>query len=208
MIKHSKFQTHTGVIFDLLDPSPDMVKIDDIAFALSHLCRWNGHHGWYSVAEHCVHASRLCYEHSLGGLMHDAQEAYTGDVISPMKRALRARTGHDPYSAFDTVEERIADVIASALDLYVYEPSRERRAVADDSLIERIPASRRPLYCEPEVERADLCMLRIEVLAFCPDSVLFEGFPWPYVPHNEIKIERWSPEQACEKFLARWKELT
>lgn len=80
-------QTYTGRQFFVMDPRPQDVDIHDIAHALSMLCRYNGHvNRFYSVAEHCVLVSRLVPpEEALWGLLHDATEAYMGDMVRPLK---------------------------------------------------------------------------------------------------------------------------
>jgi len=82
--------THSGISFNLLEPDGDLVEIEDIAHALSHLCRFTGHtNRFYSVAEHCVRAARhVAPEFRLKALLHDATEAYLGDVSSPLKALL------------------------------------------------------------------------------------------------------------------------
>tara|TARA_R100000541_G_scaffold8848_1_gene16456 strand:+ start:347 stop:847 length:501 start_codon:yes stop_codon:yes gene_type:complete len=62
-------------------------SIEVIAFALSHLNRFTGHVGQYSVAQHCVHASHLVGPEDLrlAALLHDAPEAIYGDLSSPLK---------------------------------------------------------------------------------------------------------------------------
>lgn len=71
-------------------PSPDDISLLAIATGLSKICRFNGQiDGWYSVAEHSVHVSRLVPpEHARVALLHDAAEALIGDVISPLKAEL------------------------------------------------------------------------------------------------------------------------
>ena len=82
--------TYTGKTYHFSDPKDEDIDIVDIAHALSLLCRYNGAtEDFYSVAEHSVIVSRLVSpEFAFEGLMHDAAEAYCGDVISPLKRML------------------------------------------------------------------------------------------------------------------------
>lgn len=82
--------THSGISFNLVEPDGDLIEIKDIAHALSHICRFTGHtNRFYSVAEHCVRASNhVAPEHKLEALLHDATEAYLGDVSSPLKALL------------------------------------------------------------------------------------------------------------------------
>lgn len=83
----------TGGRFYLNDPSPRDVKIEDIAGALSKICRYLGHtEVFYSVAEHCVALSLALRDGGWGpltqlhALLHDAHEAYTGDMPRPLKK--------------------------------------------------------------------------------------------------------------------------
>jgi len=80
-------QTHSGHAYYPQDPRISDIFINDIAHALSMQCRFVGQcNRFYSVAEHSVHVSRLVPpEHQLAGLLHDATEAYLGDVSRPLK---------------------------------------------------------------------------------------------------------------------------
>ena len=82
--------TSSGRYFNLLAPRSIDVSIGEIAHALSHICRFTGHtKQFYSVAEHSYHASFLVPpEHAMAALLHDAAEAYIGDVASPLKALL------------------------------------------------------------------------------------------------------------------------
>ncbi len=84
--------TRSGQRFDFVNPTVEMLDIEDIAAALSKICRFGGHGRYfYSVAEHCVNVARLtkCFGGDpLSGLLHDAQEAYIGDVPTPLKALL------------------------------------------------------------------------------------------------------------------------
>ena len=89
-------QLHSGLMFDLIHPDPKRILLYDIAHSLARICRFTGHvDGFYSVAEHSVYvaqiiAGRLGDRHPAiaAGLLHDAEEAYVGDVASPLKRQL------------------------------------------------------------------------------------------------------------------------
>lgn len=108
------FQTFTGRTFYVLDPRAEDVDLGDIAHALSRICRFGGHcRDFYSVAQHSVIVSKLVRPHlALAGLLHDAEEAYTGDVIRPLKYGLRAST-----TAFDDIAEAITRAIAQRFGL-------------------------------------------------------------------------------------------
>lgn len=85
-------QTFTGLKFYPTDPRPEEVCIEDIAHALSQLCRFAGHcRKFYSVAQHSVIVSRLVGSDPalrLAALLHDATEAYYVDIPRPLKVAL------------------------------------------------------------------------------------------------------------------------
>ena len=82
--------THTGKHFYLLEPDADMIDPRDISHALAHLCRFNGHtREFYSVAQHsCIVAELVPEEHKLAALLHDAPEAYLGDMTRPLKQRI------------------------------------------------------------------------------------------------------------------------
>lgn len=108
----SWIQTYTGKRFDLLHPTVDQISLMDIAIALSRIQRWNGHltESW-TVLEHSMACAKLCAKLTndaqlvLTALLHDAQEAYIGDIVSPLKQQL---------SNIKTIEERIAKTISVA----------------------------------------------------------------------------------------------
>lgn len=103
-------QTFTGKRLDLDPPNPDQIDIEDIAHGLSMLCRFNGQcTQFYSVAEHSVHVSHeIAPKFALVGLLHDAAEAYLGDVPSPLKKQL---------SQFKTFEGKMEVAIGKKFDI-------------------------------------------------------------------------------------------
>jgi 5'-nucleotidase len=79
--------TYTGLQFYPLDARIEDVCIEDIAHALANTCRFGGHcSGFYSVAKHSLLVARILpTELKLQGLLHDATEAYIGDMVRPLK---------------------------------------------------------------------------------------------------------------------------
>ena len=93
------FRTRSGYLFDILNPDPNMVDIEEIAHCLAYECRYNGHipgNNFLSVAEHSVFTCERIQRDVESGsvnvaliaLLHDAHEAYTGDIVAPLKRLL------------------------------------------------------------------------------------------------------------------------
>jgi uncharacterized protein len=81
--------THTGIYFDVTNPQLVDINIIDIANALSKDCRYGGQcKTFYSVAEHCVHLSRLKLSEIEQKilLLHDGTEAYLRDIVSDIKQ--------------------------------------------------------------------------------------------------------------------------
>ena len=100
-------QLRSGRYLDLLDPKPTDIRIEDIAHALAHLCRFGGHtKGFHSVAAHSMLVSaNVPVDLALAGLLHDAAEAYLGDISTPVKRIIDSPN-------FVAVEDRLNCVIA------------------------------------------------------------------------------------------------
>jgi len=93
--KGNWIETFTGRQFYPLDPRPEDVDIEDIAHALSLICRFNGHTKYhYSVAQHSVYCAQLALSRgytslvALYALLHDAAEAYCCDIPRPLKPSL------------------------------------------------------------------------------------------------------------------------
>jgi len=80
----------SGGRFNYNKPEESDVTIEDIASALSNVCRFSGHlPRFYSVAQHLCNTSRIVpVEHAFTALMHDTAEAFTNDLPTPLKWAL------------------------------------------------------------------------------------------------------------------------
>lgn len=102
--------TLSGRWFDILRPEEYRFDIEEIAEALSRLCRYTGHtNGFYSVAEHSILVSHAVPEkYALIGLLHDASEAFVGDVSSPLKALL---------PGYRDIENNIQQAIANHFSL-------------------------------------------------------------------------------------------
>lgn len=90
-------QTISGKAFDLANPDPAAVDFDEIATVLGRIPRFGGHTDYpYSVAQHCVEGARAILrdldraDSAAAFLLHDAHEAYIGDLTAPMMRAMDA----------------------------------------------------------------------------------------------------------------------
>lgn len=172
-------QTYTGRQFSYECCTLDEISIVDIARALSHICRFTGHSKcFYSVAQHSVLVSEQC-SHPFLGLMHDATEAYVGDMNRPLKSKLPS----------DSIYKRIDDNIWEVMQ------SKWPSLAATQAQIE-------------ECKKADLRMLVTE-----SHDVLWHGphAEWDInqtnYPRYDFTIKPWSPDEAMERFLARYREL-
>ncbi len=112
-------QTHTGRRFYPLDPRREDICIEDIAHALSNICRFGGHvRDFYSVAQHSVIVASLLPPHlQLAGLLHDASEAYLVDIPKPLKVVL---------PDYQRIERRLESIIAEVFSVSFSDPAIKR----------------------------------------------------------------------------------
>jgi len=111
-------ETRMGRMVSLLDPEPETICLQDIAASLANINRFNGHcHTQHNVADHsiavAIAAKRFSYDAQgqLAALLHDAHEAYIGDLSSPMKAYLKV---HCP-GVIEALQENFDRVIWEAL---------------------------------------------------------------------------------------------
>jgi hypothetical protein len=177
--------TASGVRIDLREPRPADVVLGDLAHALARICRYTGHvlGAPYTVAQHSVHVAQVLRDqgHSAAiqaqGLLHDAHEAYTGDVASPIKRALRD-LDYSGSAVWDEFEHEHAWAVRRRFHL--------------------------PIDLASPIHAADLAMLMAEKAALMPAD---DGPAWPRVPAAPIAVVPWDYLRAEREFLAEAERL-
>lgn len=95
VLKKGYIVTYTKVQMSPLEPQSEDILIEDIAHALSYMCRANGHiKSFFSVGQHCINCSKeakvrgYSKKIQLALLLHDASESYISDIIRPVKQNL------------------------------------------------------------------------------------------------------------------------
>jgi hypothetical protein len=160
-------QTVSGRWVNPFDPDPAQLDAGDIARALANQCRFGGHcRVFYSVAQHSVIVSRLVEERggdaedAFAALMHDATEAYLGDMPHPLKH--RSPLGAAFREAERDLERAIRERFAIKPDVPGIKPAdrallaTERRAFSSE------------LWHWPELEGVEPLDLALE--AWPPDD--------------------------------------
>jgi len=166
-------QTYTGRKFDVMNPRAEDVSFIDIAHALAHQARFNGHtKQFYSVAHHCVIMSReIPPEFALYALLHDAAEAYIGDMPHPVKQL---------FPAFSKLEGTILDAVFKAAGIQSLDSNYEDRMAAEIGLYDRrmLLTERQQLMGEPPEPWAvdGLGIEPIDIRISCePDFEIYKG---------------------------------
>jgi len=174
--------TYSGIVFDFVNPTPEMIRIEDIAHALALECRFqNQCEPLYSVAQHSVLVSHFAVPREerwikddrrfqLTALLHDSAEAYCGDMNKPLKMLL---------PEYKAIENRIYAAIAEKFGLASAIPMEIKE------MDERILANEGQRFMHEGWNDAK----------YDPDPKLYVGRALP-------------PEEAEKQFLFRFKELT
>ena len=180
-------QTVSGRFVNPFEPDPEQLDIGDITRALANVCRFGGHcRSFYSVAQHSVIVSELVEQRGgdpedvFAALMHDAGEAYLGDMPHPLKH--RSELG----AQFREAEKRLEAVI-------------ERRFALPDASARVKPLDRALLATErrtfsevtwhwPELDGAEELDLEIE--------------PWPPERARDEFLRRYE-RIAAERTITR-----
>ena len=213
-------ETESGIAFDLLRPRAEDVSLVDVAGHLSKINRYAGATLGPigpSVAQHSVHVSRILevwgapLEVQREGLLHDAPEAYYGDVSSPVQRAMRAvwRAQIDEVGALalgkaNELSPAGRDTALAIVEgmrgaILVVDPFSELREIVDPVVR---GAFGLPLEESPLVKRADLVALACERHAIMAPCLRDWNLP-------EFADTRWrqivpkASDEARREFIAR-----
>lgn len=156
------FTASSGTPVSLSHPQADQIDPVDIAHHLSCINRFNGATIYpYSVAEHSLHVAMFVPpQFRLQALLHDAHEAYVGDITKPVKRFMNSAWYADVCIKLD-------------------------RAIAARFGIE-FPISCDEIHAAD----ATVCKMEIASLVRVPgEKYKPEGLLFPYRPWHEIKVE-------------------
>lgn len=179
--------TVSGRVFSLRRPRPEDVAIRDIAHHLARVCRYGGAiEDHYSVAQHSVLVAQslalagASAEHQRWGLLHDASEAYCGDVIRPLKGLMR---GDEKWSSYDQIEFGVQAVICQRFELGIRQPDVVHEHDVAVCMREQIDLGRVPEGWTPSAE---------------PSPVRVE--PWTFSEARERFLETFAELFHDEKF--------
>jgi uncharacterized protein len=208
-------QTASGRAFDLLHPRAEDVDFArDVAWPLACLARYGGHvpAGVYSVAQHCVQGADALLEETgspaaaLAFLLHDAHEAYCGDIATPVAKALATHAGLTVASPQARDSSGRRDPHQRAAEAAVtYGLKRMKRAL--DAAIHAAAGVPWPLpaMVEHVVEEMDRRMLNTERAQFLAPPPR----PWPHDDKPTVpvrlrgRLRCWPAENACAAWLDR-----
>jgi hypothetical protein len=170
-------------------PTPDQIDIFDIAQGLSNSCRWGGQiRYFYSIAQHSVFVSSICHpENKLCALLHDASEAYLGDMVKPLKYLPEM----EPFRKF---EKMLSGAIATYVGINTLEKNEE---VDDaDQVMMSLEALRlrgvKPTWAQV-------------ILKERTPNLLMDNIKWDY--NSGFLGEFWTPEKAFGIFLKMYFDL-
>lgn len=178
------FRTPSGRVIDLALPDPDVIDLEDIAHSLARLCRFNGAvDEFYSVATHSVYVARRMQDDGWpkrvvqSALLHDAAEAYLGDMTSGLKRL---------FPEYRELERRWEFAVESRF----FAAFVGRRDVKEADLRARL-AEARDLFAD----------------GYPPERLVLDGVDARRLAAYEARCVPQTPDEAEWSFLAMAREL-
>jgi len=182
--------TSTGKDFDPFNPKPEDIDIEDIARGLSRTCRFAGQlqadREYYSVAQHSVIMTKWAQIDLEGPetckqlLLHDASEAYLGDIVSPNKYRL---PGYCQLEAI--VQDCIFNKFLKDVD-------------QNDPVVKK--------YDKWIVQIEAMFLMPRSPITVEEKHIWKLPSPLPIYPQQAVQ-ELWYPNKAYEEFMELWKEL-
>lgn len=191
----SWMQTRSGRAVDLQNPTPQMIDFGDVAWALARIARFIGHTGPddgaepYSVAQHSVLGAEVLLaetgDRALAAafLLHDAHEAYLGDMSTPAKMAY-AETGHrlGGYSGYWIVNDALGrprrlldEAIYAAAGVTLPGAADDARRILKETDIRLLLAERNALFRQPPPRPWNETIEQARPL---PDRMILRPWPW------------------------------
>lgn len=169
-----------GTAIDLASPDTYEFKVEPIAKMLSKIKRFNGY--GLDVANHSVQMSRILYSYTgnphiaLAGLLHDAQEAFIGDVATPVKHAVG--------TTWDVMEDNLQRAIMSQL----------------------CPNRKHTLAIHPLIKLVDTYLLKLEVDALIISEAYKYNNAWNFlekmvIPTNLVALCFVSDDDSDDQFI-------
>lgn len=208
--------TYTGRVFNPLEMVPDNVAIEDIAHALSMMCRGNGHlRFFYSVGLHSINCAQeaIARGHQTGTvlacLLHDATEAYIADLIRPVKNQL---------PEYEVMENNLFQVIKEKFFLQHLEEKEWAKvwAIDHEMLSNELPIiltdepimEKAPLLSSPILEERSMRAVELEFLKLFNE--LFDMYQQEVkklkraIQKRELEVMTPGKRRAEEKRVVEW----
>lgn len=189
-------QTLGGGFLDLCNPAAAQISFSHVATVLSRTARFGGHteHGTYSVAQHCEQGARAILrdtgrrDWAAAFLLHDAHEAYLGDMTTPIAEALAA------CSEWPAAVRSAIAVLKARLDAAIYGAAGVTYPL--------------PVATQQVVKKYDLRMMRTER----DERLAPPPFPWGTVveaaePIAGCDLWPWSEGTTAALWLAAFEEM-
>ena len=169
-----------GTAIDLASPDTYEFKVEPIAKMLSKIKRFNGY--GLDVANHSVQMARILYSYTgnphiaLAGLLHDAQEAFVGDVATPVKHAVG--------TAWEVMETNLQRAIMSQL----------------------CPSRKHTLAIQPLIKLVDTYLLKIEIEALLISEAYKYNDAWNFleklvIPTDVVTLCFVSDDDSDDQFI-------
>lgn len=183
--KHNWFITHTGRQFDLANINANNICLEDIAHHLTNINRYGGAMKLgvkYSVAQHsillCEYARDELNMPELARelLMHDATEAYLGDVVKGLKNLL---------PEYERLEAKLSKIIKSKYGV----PTSKCRTDWANILDRRILLNESKRFTPKHYELFEVTLEGYAPLNVKPKNQLFLGidFSW-FIKRKFLKL--------------------